>query len=150
MPVYSKDYLRKAFIEASADVRRTTQGVLHWVTPLAATMLSLLCPLCSVVELPTHSRILICAAAAFLLLCLLVAIRANRYLVRGQAEYKKRLSDFLSNYEQYSGQLTAAEQMKKLLVGETAKPIEYAYTALKLFAVALFLLFAVLVSILFA
>lgn len=40
--------------------------------------------------------------------------------------------------------------MKKLLVGETSKPIAYAYTSLKLFAVALFLLFAVLVSILFA
>lgn len=150
MPLYSKEYLRKTFIEANADVRRITQVVLHWVTPLAATMLSLLCPLCSVVELPIHSRILICVAAALLLLCLLVAIRASRCLVQGQVEYKKRLLDFLNNYEQYSEQLSAVEQIKKLQVDEKSKPIEYAYTSLKLFAAALFLLFAVLVSILFA
>lgn len=149
MAIYSKDYLIRSFSEASEGVRRTTQGVLHWVTPLAATLLSLLCPLCSVAELPTHGRILICVAAVLLLWCLLVAIRSNICLVQYQVQERENLLNFLKNYQLYSTQLTAEEQMQKLLVGEIAKPIRYAYTALNLFAAALIVLFFVLILCLF-
>ena len=150
MAIYTKDYLRRALQEYNASVKHTMQVVLQWVTPLAATMLSLLCPVCYAVELSTHGRILICGASLLLLLCLLVAIRANLYLVRMGEESIGSVSDFLKHYEEYNLLYDEKEQMRLLQGGDIMKTIKYARIALKLFAAALLLLFSVLLQILFA
>lgn len=149
MAIYSKEQLLKAMIEVREDAKNTAQAVQKFVTTLAATMLTLLFPVGYVVKLSKHGRILIFLAALLLCACLLVAVICNLYFLSMDYRKRKAIKDFLENYDKYSQRLSPSKQTHRLIVGKLWPLTFCANLSLVLFVLAIFVLLALLLQILF-
>lgn len=149
MAIYSKEQLLRASIEAREDAKNRAQAVQKFVSTLAATMLTLLFPVGYVVKLSKHGRILIFLAALLLCACLLVAVGCNLYFLRMEYSRRKAIKGFLDNYEKYSQQLSLKGQLRRLTVGKCWPLTVCANLSFVLFVLAIFVLLALLLQILF-